>query len=238
MSAIALKSWMKRRETPVARAAFALATALRRPQLPVVRPLHRVLYATHGAVAATLRWAVQVVWYTPLLQARLSATAPRLLLENGMPQIGGPLDIRLGADCKVNGAASWTGRAASRHRPVLLVGRNVTLGWRNVIAVGTRVEIGDNVLLSSDVHIAGYPGHPLDADARAAGRPDTDGQCGEVVIGEGVWLGAGVFVNAGVHIGPGTVVAARSVVTRDLPAGVLAAGAPARPVRRLDGAPL
>lgn len=238
MSALALKSWIKRRETPAARLAFGLARALRRPQMPMIRPLHLALHHAHVAVAGALRWAVQAAWYAPLLQARLARTAPRLALDNGMPQILGPLEIHLGADCTVNGAATWTGRAAARRRPTLVVGRNVTLGWRNVISVGTRVEIGDDVLLSSDVHIAGYPGHPLDPEARAAGAPDTDDQCGDVVIERGAWLGAGVFVNAGVRIGRGTVVAARSVVTRDLPPGVLAAGAPARPIRRLDGAPL
>jgi acetyltransferase-like isoleucine patch superfamily enzyme len=204
----------------------------------VIRPLHRVLYGLHLSVAGLLGWALQTLWYTPLLQSRLTRTAPRLLLENGMPQIAGALDATLGADCSVNGAASWTGRTASRERPVLRVGDRVTLGWRNVISVGTIVEIGDDVLLSSDVHLAGYPGHPLDPAARAAGAPDEDAQCGDIVIERGAWLGAGVFVNAGVRIGRGTVVAARSVVTRDLPPGVLAAGAPARPIRSLDGSPL
>jgi hypothetical protein len=238
MSALALKAWIKRGETPTARLAFGLAKAARCPQVPVFRPVHRMLYRMHVGATGAVRWAAQTLWYTPLLQARLTATAPRLRLDNGMPQILGPLDIRLGANCAVNGAATWTGRAASPLRPMLVVGRNVTLGWRNVISVGTRVEIGDDVLLSSDVHIAGYPGHPLDPVARAAGEPDADDQCGDVVIERGAWLGAGVFVNAGVRIGRGTVVAARSVVTRDLPPGVLAAGVPARPIRRLDGNPL
>ena len=236
MSAVTLKSWMKRGETPAARAALSVAKALRRPQLPVIRPLHRALYELHLGVAGLLGWALQTLWYTPLLQSRLTRTAPRLRLENGAPQIAGALDATLGADCSVNGAASWTGRTAGGRRPALRVGDRATLGWRNVISVGTAIEIGDDVLLSSDVHLAGYPGHPLDPAARAAGAPDEDAQCGDIVIETGAWLGAGVFVNAGVRIGRGTVVAARSVVTRDLPPGVLAAGAPARPIRSLDGA--
>jgi acetyltransferase-like isoleucine patch superfamily enzyme len=233
-STAAVRRWAKRGESPLARAVMRAARAARRPQLPVVRPLHRGLYHLHLATVGALRWAAQAAWFTPLLQSRLEATAPRLQLENGMPQILGPLTVRLGADCKVNGAATWTGRGASRVRPTLTVGRNVTLGWRNVISVGARVEIGDDVLLSSDVHIAGYPGHPLDPAARAAGLPDEDAQCGDVVIEDGAWIGAGAFINAGVRIGRGTVVAARSVVTRDLPPGVLAAGAPARVIRPLS----
>lgn len=233
LSLEAARRWVKQGDSRFARLALSAFRAARRPQPPVIRPLHRGLYRLHLTTAGVLRWALQAVWFTPLLQSRLEATAPRLLLENGMPQILGPLTVRLGADCTVNGAATWTGRAASRVRPELVVGRNVTLGWRAVISVGTRVEIGDDALLSSDVHIAGYPGHPLDPDARAAGLPDEDGQCGDVLIEQGAWIGAGVFINAGVRIGRGTVVAARSVVTRDLPPGVLAAGAPARVIRAL-----
>jgi acetyltransferase-like isoleucine patch superfamily enzyme len=229
-----LRLWARRRETPLALAAWRLADALRRPRLPVIRPLHRALYAAHRGAAGGLRWAAQAVWYAPLFQSRLERTAPRLRLTCGMPQILGPLDIVLGADCKVNGVATWTGRAAAARRPRLEVGRNVTLGWRSVISVGTRVAIGDNALLSSDVHIAGYPGHPLDAAARAAGAPCSDAQSGDVVIGRDVWIGAGCFIGAGVEIGRGTVVAAHSVVTRDLPPFALAAGAPARVVRRLS----
>lgn len=228
-----LRLWARRRETPLARLSWGLADALRRPQAPVIRPLHRALYAAHRGATGALHWAAQALWYAPLFQSRLERTAPRLRLACGMPQILGPLDIALGADCKVNGAATWTGRAAAARRPRLEVGRNVTLGWRNVISVGTRVVIGDNALLSSDVHIAGYPGHPLDAAVRAAGAPCDDAQSGDVIIGRDVWIGAGCFIGAGVEIGRGTVVAARSVVTRDLPPFVLAAGAPAKVIRRL-----
>jgi len=52
-----------------------------------------------------------------------------------------------------------------------------------------------------------------------------------VVIGEDCWLGAGVIVLPGVTIGNGTIVGAGSVVTRTLPANVMAAGVPARVVR-------
>ena len=63
--------------------------------------------------------------------------------------------------------------------------------------------------------------------------PDTEDQVGDIVIENDVWLATGVTVLAGVRIGRGSIVAANSVVTRDLPPGVLAAGAPARVVRHL-----
>jgi maltose O-acetyltransferase len=54
-----------------------------------------------------------------------------------------------------------------------------------------------------------------------------------VTIGDDVWLGGNVVVCPGVTIGNGSVIGAGSVVTKDIPAGVLAAGNPARVIRTL-----
>lgn len=90
------------------------------------------------------------------------------------------------------------------------------------ITIGEKAQLGPNVqLLAAD--------HPRDAAARAAGpelaRP--------VTIGARAWLGGGVIVCPGVSIGADTVVGAGSVVTRDLPSGVVAAGNPCRVIRAL-----
>ena len=86
------------------------------------------------------------------------------------------------------------------------------------------VAIGNNVSISAQCFLAGYPGHPLDARRAAAGAADTADQVGDIMLEDDVWLATRVIVSAGVRIGAGTVVAAGSIVTRDLPAGVLAAG--------------
>ena len=92
------------------------------------------------------------------------------------------------------------------------------------ITIGDDVQIGPNVQLLT-------PTHPLDANARRAKWEGAE----PITIGDNAWLGGGVIVMPGVTIGANTVVGAGSVVTRDLPADVLAVGNPARVVRRLDG---
>lgn len=90
------------------------------------------------------------------------------------------------------------------------------------ITIGAGAQLGPNVqLLTAD--------HPRDAATRAAGpelgRP--------ITIGSRCWLGGGVIVCPGVTIGEDTIVGAGSVVVRDLPPRVIAAGNPCRVVREL-----
>jgi acetyltransferase-like isoleucine patch superfamily enzyme len=112
----------------------------------------------------------------------------------------------------------------------LRIGSNVFLGRGTHITCFDSVTIGDGARLAErvSIHDENHVMEPLDD---VAGRRN-DYVVAPVVIGPRVWLGANVVVLSGVTIGADTVVAANSVVTVDLPAGVLAAGAPAR-VRRV-----
>jgi maltose O-acetyltransferase len=113
-------------------------------------------------------------------------------------------------------------------------GGNISLGDRTFVSfnavfldcgpitVGADVQIGPNVQLLT-------PTHELDAERRRAGWEKAI----PVTIGDNVWLGGGVIVGPGVTIGEDTVVGAGSVVTRDLPAGVVAHGVPARVQREI-----
>ena len=90
------------------------------------------------------------------------------------------------------------------------------------ITIGAACQIGTRVQLLTATH-------PLDPEARRIGWEY--GQ--SVTIADNVWLGGGAIVCPGVSIGEDTVVAAGAVVSRDLPAGVVAAGVPARVLREI-----
>jgi maltose O-acetyltransferase len=114
-------------------------------------------------------------------------------------------------------------------------------GWQIHVGAGTfanfglvaldvaRITIGDDVQIGPGVQLL-TPTHPLEPVARRAKWEAAV----PIAIEDNVWLGGGVIVCGGVTIGANTVVGAGSVVTRDLPASVLAVGAPARVVRTLD----
>jgi maltose O-acetyltransferase len=114
------------------------------------------------------------------------------------------------------------------------VGYHIALGARTFVNFGAVFLDLAPITVGEDVQIGPYvqlltSTHELDPDRRRAGWE----RAVPVTIADNVWLGAGVIVCPGVTIGRDTVVGAGSVVTRDLPPGVLAVGNPARVVRTL-----
>src|SRR5215472_10822214 len=112
-------------------------------------------------------------------------------------------------------------------------GSNIELGDRvffnfNCIVLDVcRVTIGDYTLFGPAVQIL-TPMHPLNAGLRRKqeyGKP--------IEIGSDVWVGGGALILPGVRIGSRSVIGAGSVVTRDIPDGVFAAGNPCRVIRVL-----
>lgn len=116
-------------------------------------------------------------------------------------------------------------------------GYNIVLGDRFyanfdcVMLDGGGIEIGDDVLLGPRVGIY-TSNHASDPWERSHGacyaRP--------VKIGSRVWVGAGVHINPGVTIGDDTIIGSGSVVTHDIPSGVIAAGVPCRVLRPITEA--
>jgi len=112
-------------------------------------------------------------------------------------------------------------------------GRNIELGQRvffnfNCVVLDVcRVRIGDYTLFGPAVQIY-TPMHPFDAEQRRReefGKP--------VDIGRDVWVGGGAVILPGVRIGSRAVIGAGSIVTRDVPDDVFAAGNPCRVIRQI-----
>lgn len=101
------------------------------------------------------------------------------------------------------------------------------------------IEIGDNVMFGPRVTVA-TPMHPFVSEERAISTY-SDGvhdweYARPVKIGDNVWVASSATICGGVTIGSDTVIAAGSVVTRDIPSGVLAAGVPCKVIRPITDA--
>ena len=106
------------------------------------------------------------------------------------------------------------------------IGENFFANHNCIILDCAKVTFGDNVFIAPN---CGFytAGHPIDAERRNQGleyaRP--------IKVGDDVWFGGGVQVMPGVTIGSNTVIGSGSVVTKDIPSGVVAAGNPCRVIR-------
>ncbi|NMW64902.1 sugar O-acetyltransferase [Mobiluncus mulieris] len=148
------------------------------------------------------------------------------------------------------GAASSETRMAVLREMFAFVGEGVTIRPPVYIDYGIHTRVGSGTFLNyncvlldvADITIWEYcqlasgvqlltAWHPLEAEPRRAGWESGT----PITIGDNVWLGANTLVLPGVTIGDNTVVGAGSVVTRDLPANVVALGNPARVHRDLPG---
>lgn len=108
------------------------------------------------------------------------------------------------------------------------IGENFYANYGCVILDVGKVTIGNNVQFAPNVSIL-TAGHPLHPQSRNSGY-----EYGiPIQIGDNVWLGASVIINPGVSIGENTVIGAGSVVTKDIPANVVAAGNPCRVLRAI-----
>ena len=120
------------------------------------------------------------------------------------------------------------------------IGTNVSVNMNCTFVDCNRINIGDNVLIASNVQIYTAT-HPVELADRLT--PDWNPKSGEyfcrtyalpVKIGNGCWIGGGVIILPGVTIGDGSVIGAGSVVTKDIPANCVAVGNPCRVIRQIN----
>jgi acetyltransferase-like isoleucine patch superfamily enzyme len=189
--------------------------------------------------ATRLRDAIQVprIWkYRALSTCRhVTGSAivhqPVLLLGSGAIVIG--RDVRFGWPTSPGFHTGYLHLEAAVPDAVIEIGDDAEINNNAYIkSEGAGIHIGPRALLGSNIQILDSDFHDLHPDRRRGGRP----AMAPVHLGENVFIGDGARILKGVTIGADSVIGAGSVVTGSIPAGVIAAGNPARVVRELLGA--
>lgn len=163
----------------------------------------------------------------PELQAELAACAQALRIINALSNEETAAHFR-----KLFGSC---GDGTAIRSPFFCdYGHNIHFGARGFVNFNcvfldcNRIEIGDDAQIGPGVHI--YTAwHPIDPTVRRSGLEGAS----PVKIGNNVWIGGGAIILPGVTIGEDSIVGAGSVVTRDVPARVIAVGSPARVAEKL-----
>ena len=130
----------------------------------------------------------------------------------------------IGEDCYIEPPlhANWGGKHVH-------FGKGVYANFNLTLVDDTHIYVGDYTMLGPNVVLA-TAGHPILPEL----RPLAYQYNMPVHIGKNCWLGAGVIVLPGVTIGDNTVIGAGSVVTKDIPANVVAVGNPCRVLREIN----
>ena len=118
--------------------------------------------------------------------------------------------------------ANWGGRHVH-------FGKNIYANFHLTLVDDTDIYVGDDTMFGPNVTVA-TAGHPI----LPILREQVYQYNMPIWIGRNCWIGAGAILLPGVHIGDGTVIGAGSVVTKDIPANVVAVGNPCRVLRPID----
>ena len=137
--------------------------------------------------------------------------------------------VKIGSRCRIFGKLDITGQGPVvsniRIGELCMLTTPLYLNASAPITIGDRVGIGHHVVIITD-------GHDMQDPHNRCGP----GHALPVTVEDGVWIGARVTILPGVTLRRGSVVAAGSVVARDVPEDTLVGGSPARAIRRLPGA--
>jgi acetyltransferase-like isoleucine patch superfamily enzyme len=182
-------------------------------------------------LAAGQSWLERRIGNARELHAHVCTAATRRMVSEagtdlwvkGLPRIYNGHNIALGAFVVIDHHVELgTGRDGQ-----LVIGNGVLISQHTIINASTEITIADQTwfgprcyILDSNHGIA--PGKPFSQQPRVASP---------ISIGADVWVGTGSVILSGVTVGDGAVVAAGSVVTRDVPSGALVGGVPARFIR-------
>lgn len=119
----------------------------------------------------------------------------------------------------------------------LLFGRNVNIGYDVRISCCDKIKIGNNVLMGSRVLIIDnshgkYTGSMPDSPSTPPNKRELIAK--PITIGDNVWIGENVVIQMGVSIGYASIIAANTVVTKDIPPMCIVAGLPAKVIKKYD----
>lgn len=206
--------------------------------IPVVgptRPLFKLLYRLHVGLRETWIWGARFFWFEPLFRSQCESVGDGFQMEQ-LPYLQGSGRIVIGSMVRLSGKSNIGFSGRSGFKPELVIGDGAFIGHQCSFRIAQSVRIGSHCLLAGGVAVMDMDGHPLDATRRRNGEPTPPEGIAPVVIGDDVWIGAGATIVKGVTIGDRSIVAAGSVVTKNVPPDVVVAGNPARVVKNLGEA--
>lgn len=143
--------------------------------------------------------------------------------------------LTTGTGCRIE---AYPINSENKNKTILLFGNNIQINDFVHISAGDKIVIGNNVLIASKVFISdithgSYAGDEFDSSPLSIPQ-ERQLSAKAITIEDNVWIGEFVSILPGVTIGKGSIIGSNSVVSKDIPANVIAVGTPAKPVKKYN----
>jgi acetyltransferase-like isoleucine patch superfamily enzyme len=199
-------------------------------ELPVPEQIAAMMYSERSLRQELWRLLTNKLYYEPLLRSRCTSVGANVKCDGDIPLIVGNGKIIIGNNVFIGNKGAWFITPNLYENPVLKIGSNTSINYRTVISVECMVSIGDNCLIAEETKIFDNNSHSIDYRNRRMTNKDA----GPIVIENDVWIGMNSIILKNVTIGKGAVVAAGSVVTKDVATMTLVGGSPARFIKQIS----
>ena len=209
---------------------YTLYKSSRNVNVPIPKSMAQMLFFLRLLSHEIFLWLVNKFYYEALLRHRCTIVGKNIKCDGDIPLIVGSGRIIIGDNVFIGNKGAWFVAPNVFDEPVLSIGNNTSINYRTVISVESSVTIGNNCLIAEETKIFDNNSHGIDSRNRKMTVEDVS----PIVIHDNVWIGMNSIILKGVTIGEGAVVAAGSVVTKDVAPMTLVGGNPARQIKKID----
>ena len=179
-----------------------------------------------------LRFLRQKLYVEPTAKSLIQIGAKAHIEE--IPSINGNGTVIFGESVHISGKFIISFMNKYQDQPRLTIDDATFIGHMTRFSIADKISIGNSVLIGANCMMMDNDGHPHDFKKRRDGVAVKKDKIFPVCIEDDVWLGNGVLVLKGVTIGARSIIAARSVVTKSIPADTIAGGNPCKVIRFLS----
>ncbi len=169
-------------------------------------------------------------YYEMLLRFISDKIGDHVRTDGDIPLVIGGGKIIIGNYVFLGNKQAWILQRNLYPNPELIIGDFTSINYRTVISVEDKVEIGSYCRIAEEVKIFDNNSHNIDYEDRSMKEADV----ASIKIEDHVWIGMNSIILKGVTIGMGSVVAAGSIVTKDVPPRVLVGGIPAKIIKYIE----
>lgn len=198
-------------------------------------PFYRICYKERFMRISFFRRLFTFIYWSPMFRSKCMSVGNSfnyVKLEQNFPYFSGNLSINLGSNVTVHSRSSFSAGKVLNN-PELIVGNDTYIGPGFSISISKKVVIGNKCHIASNVIIMDNDGHPLDPDKRAKHQTVDKENILPVIIEDNVWIGSNSIILKGVIIHKYSVIAAQSVVSRNVEQYTVVAGNPAKVIKKL-----